>query len=130
LVPPFTVAVIDEKPLPEKNPHMTFHLYQKQARKTAIYPNQGNNLPYPALGLSSETGEVADHVKKIIRDDNGTLTPQRKKALVKELGDVLWYLSAICDELKVSLNTVAKINLEKLQSRKTHGTLHGKGDNR
>lgn len=132
-VPPFTVAVRNEKPLPEKKSPMTqltFHHYQQQARKTAVYPNQGKNLTYPILGLAGETGEVADHVKKIFRDDNGIVTPQRKKALVKELGDVLWYLAAICNELNVTLETVAKTNLKKLQSRKIRGTLHGKGDNR
>jgi NTP pyrophosphatase (non-canonical NTP hydrolase) len=109
---------------------VNFNRYQKQARKTAIYPNQGKNLPYPTLGLAGESGEIADNVKKLIRDDNGTLTPQRKKALVNELGDVLWYVSAICNELKVTLNSVAETNLKKLQSRKIRGTLHGKGDYR
>lgn len=109
---------------------MDFDEYQKKVRETAIYPHQGENLSYPALGLNGEAGEVADKIKKIIRDDNGVLTPTRREDMIKELGDVLWYLAAIAWELKVDLSEVAKKNIEKLRDRKKRGVLTGEGDNR
>ncbi len=109
---------------------MDFREYQKKARKTAIYPNKGKNLLYPVLGLGGEAGEVLEKVKKLIRDKNYKIDKKFKEDLKKELGDVLWYLAAICSELKISLDDVAKLNLEKLYSRKKRNVLHGSGDNR
>ena len=65
--------------------------YQHRSRVTAVYPNAGDNLTYPALGLCGEAGECAEKVKKAIRDDGGMLTEERRAALAAELGDVLWY---------------------------------------
>lgn len=109
---------------------MTFSEYEHEAEKTALYPRKGKNIFYPTLGLVGEAGEVADKVSKIIRDDNEVITPERRASLIKELGDVLWYLAAVSGELGVSLDEIAKENLHKLASRQERGTLHGVGDDR
>ena len=109
---------------------MDFDNYQIQARKTAIYPNKGQNFIYPTLGLVGESGEVAEKIKKILRDKNGTFDNESKLALKKELGDVLWYLSNLCEELNFSLSDVAKENLEKLNLRLSRGKISGSGDDR
>ena len=104
--------------------NMTLSSYQNAASGTAIYPTQ-HAITYPALGLAGEAGEVANKVKKIIRD--GKLD---KPALVAEIGDCLWYIAALCRDLNVDMEDVAKANLEKLYNRKQLGTLQGSGDNR
>lgn len=109
---------------------MTFKQYQKKSLKTALYPNRGNNFIYPTLGLTGEAGEVAEKIKKILRDDEGKITKGKRKEILKELGDVLWYLAQLSTELKISLDEVAKTNLEKLFSRKDRSKLKGSGDNR
>ena len=109
---------------------MDFNDYQKESRKTAIYPDIGYNLFYPTLGLSGEAGEVAEKVKKIYRDKNGVYKIDDCIAISKELGDCLWYLSQIASELGLSLNNIAERNIEKLRSRKDRGKLQGDGDNR
>lgn len=109
---------------------MEFNEYQKKAKETAIYPKVGENYIYPVLGLCGEAGEVAEKIKKIFRDDKGVLTEERKGIIKKELGDVLWYLSQVAEELGLSLDEVALFNLEKLLSRKERGKLTGDGDNR
>ena len=87
-------------------------------------------MTYPALGLCGEAGEVAEKVKKTIRDDGGVLSDQRREALARELGDVLWYLSQLATEADLDLETIAEDNLEKLLSRQERGVLRGSGDNR
>lgn len=109
---------------------MKFSDYQKLIEKTAIYPHRGSNLSYPTLGLTGEAGEVADKVKKLIRDHDSILTPTLKQEMVKELGDVLWYLTALTLELGVNLEDVAKSNIKKLSDRKSRGVIKGNGDNR
>ena len=109
---------------------MDFDNYQIEARRTAIYPNKDKNFVYPTLGLVGESGEVAEKIKKILRDKNGTFDYESKLALKKELGDVLWYLSNLCDELEFSLNDVAQENLEKLNLRLSRGKISGSGDDR
>ena len=110
---------------------MTFDEYQDGALKTAVYPGRGaGNWIYPALGLAGETGEIAEKIKKAIRDDGGRMTDERRAALRKELGDVLWYLAAMCSELGLTLGDVARENLEKLARRQEAGRLHGSGDER
>ena len=103
---------------------MRFNEYQEEASKTAIYPEQ-YKIVYPALGLAGEAGEVAEKVKKHIRD--GVLNVDDLK---KELGDVLWYLAAIASDLGLKLDDVAEANLQKLRSRKARGVISGSGDNR
>lgn len=90
-----------------------FDKYQLEARKTAIYPNLGNNLWYPALGLAGEAGEVAENVKKIYRDDNGIVNHAKLGALYFELGDVLWCVSAIASELGLNLSQIAEDNIKR-----------------
>jgi len=68
---------------------MDFNDYQKISRQTAIYPNLNNNFIYPTLGLCGETGEVAEKIKKIIRDNSGVADQARIDDIKKELGDVL-----------------------------------------
>jgi NTP pyrophosphatase (non-canonical NTP hydrolase) len=109
---------------------MTFEEYQTESRKTAIYPHLGENFIYPTLGLVGESGEIAEKIKKVIRDKEGKISDETKKEIEKELGDVLWYLSQLATELNLSLDEIAKVNIEKLRSRKERGMLHGSGDNR
>lgn len=103
--------------------------YQQLAKRTAEYP-RGSWLHYPALGLAGEAGEVAEHVKKAIRDNGGEVTPERRQAIAKELGDVLWYVAALATELGLDLDEIAQGNLEKLLSRQRRGVLSGSGDDR
>jgi NTP pyrophosphatase (non-canonical NTP hydrolase) len=114
----------------KKGQTMNFKEYQQRSLGTAVYPNVGNNLYYPVLGLAGEAGEVAEKVKKIIRDNNGIITDDSRESLTKELGDVLWYISAISNEIGVTLNDVAEANIDKLFSRKERNKLRGSGDNR
>lgn len=109
---------------------MDFNEYQKESRKTAVYPNADNDWVYPVLGLAGEAGEVADKMKKVIRDDGSIVSEEKKIEIKKELGDVLWYVSQVASELGLSLDDIAKSNIEKLFSRMDRGTLSGSGDNR
>ncbi len=103
--------------------------YQRLSRRTAEYPREAW-LAYPALGLAGEAGEVAEHVKKSIRDDGGAVLPERRAAMGKELGDVLWYLAQLATELELDLDDIAQRNLDKLLSRQQRGVLAGSGDDR
>ncbi|KKU52678.1 MAG: hypothetical protein A3H69_02460 [Candidatus Sungbacteria bacterium RIFCSPLOWO2_02_FULL_47_9] len=109
---------------------MTFDEYQKQSRVTAHYPNAGANFVYPTLGLVGEAGEVAEKIKKVLRDHDGIMNDIKREEIKKELGDVLWYVSQIATELNFELKAIAAHNLEKLRSRMERGTLGGSGDNR
>lgn len=127
--------------------------YQTIATKSAFYPGQGTplGLDYCALKLNGEAGELAEHVGKAMRDDGliaieidsvdadgyklgrvsfAPLNPARKTAIIKEVGDVLWYLSAICNELGITLEAAAASNLQKLFSRTERNKLQGEGDER
>lgn len=107
---------------------MTFDEYSKRADATAIYPERGKLSIYPVLGLCGESGEVAEKVKKWIRD--GTSEDVVRMLLAEELGDVLWYVNAIAFEWNISLDYIARTNIEKLEDRKARDVLHGSGDNR
>ena len=104
--------------------------YQNDACSTAIYPGRNtiHGIVYCALKLNGEAGEVAEKVGKALRDDHSTITPERREALLLELGDVLWYVANLANELQFSLRDVAEANLQKLASRKARGTLQGSGD--
>jgi len=107
-----------------------FNQYQKHALETAMYPNIGQNIIYPALGLTGEAGEVSELIKKMIRDDGGQLTEQRREKLLKELGDVLWYVAVVAHEAGLMLGDVAQVNLDKLSRRKSEGKITGSGSDR
>jgi NTP pyrophosphatase (non-canonical NTP hydrolase) len=135
---------------------MNFNEYQERAKTTAQYPDLNDlviqraitdgiidkvdwlkkknaffsNPYYPALGLAGEVGEFCNKLKKVMRDNNGEIDQKFLDFAHGELGDVLWYLSALCSELGISLADVAAANLEKLASRKARGVIQGNGDNR
>lgn len=113
---------------------MNFNDYQKKAITTDTFNGKGdfNSIGFinKVLGLAGESGEVADKVKKLHRNKNGKITEEDKQEIVKELGDVLWYLSAISHYLGVNLAIVAETNLDKLIDRKARGAIKSQGDNR
>lgn len=113
-------------------PALSFNEYQEKAASTAIYKegNEGRELFYVALGLAGEAGEFAGEVSKLIRDDKGELTEDRKNKLISEAGDVFWFLAQTCTELGVTMQEVAQANLDKLASRKERGVLNGSGGTR
>jgi len=106
---------------------MDFKTYQTKANSTAIYDAKFSIL-YPTLGLAGEAGEVAEKVKKIIRDNKQIV--DEKEDIAKELGDVLWYIAAIGRDIGYSLEVIAEMNIEKLSDRKERGKIKGEGDNR
>jgi len=109
---------------------MTAEFYEMKAGQTAIFPKY-KALEYLALGLTSEAGEVAGKVKKLIRDGADIEDYELKKiAIASEVGDVLWYCAMLAKEVGVPLNDIMKENLKKLHGRKVRGALHGSGDNR
>ncbi len=108
---------------------ITPDLYERLAGETAIFPKE-KALEYLALGLTSEAGEVAGKVKKLIRDGEDKEGFELKKiAISHEIGDVLWYCAMMAKEVGVPLNTIMQMNLEKLRSRKERRTLKGLCDN-
>jgi NTP pyrophosphatase (non-canonical NTP hydrolase) len=104
--------------------------YQTAALQTAFYPNRGNNLIYPVLGICGESGEVAEKAKKIIRDGGGVLTDPDREKIALEASDVCWYLAVLAYELDYTLEEIMQMNLDKLASRQERGVLAGSGDNR
>jgi NTP pyrophosphatase (non-canonical NTP hydrolase) len=110
---------------------MTFDEYQTKALTTAEFTNDElKDIMHWVLGISGESGEIAEKVKKIIRDKKGVFSAQDKTELSKEIGDVLWYLATLAHQLGVSFDSVATTNLIKLRSRKERGVIGGSGDNR
>ena len=109
---------------------MTFEEYQQQSNRTAVYPDKGNNFIYPTLGLTGEAGEVAEKIKKVLRDKGGAVDEATREEIKKELGDVLWYVAQVSTELGLNLDEVAELNLQKLFSRLERGKINGSGDNR
>lgn len=106
-----------------------FNSYQRSASSTAIYPDKYKVL-YPALGLAGEAGEVANKVKKIVRDGPENMPKDWRDQLASEIGDVLWYCAALATDLNLTLGQIAGQNLNKLARRKEADTLGGSGDNR
>lgn len=109
---------------------MDFDEYQKLASTTATYGNwnQEYRLMYLTLGLAGETGEVVEKIKKLMRNDAGVLTEEKKQLLVHELGDVLWYISELATELKVPLRSIGEANIQKLADRAARGVIKSEGD--
>ncbi len=113
---------------------MNFSEYEQRAMARAIYPEIGKNFVFPTLALTEEAGEVAGKIKKLMRDRGvfqpRDLTDEDRGALIKEMGDVLWYLTALAQEIGVTLENVAESNLAKIDSRHERGVQQGSGDNR
>lgn len=108
---------------------MDFIEYQEYAEKTAMYPESAR-LTYPALGLCGEAGELANKIKKVIRDDGNQLSDEKRVSILGEIGDVLWYCAALASDLDASLQAIAEDNIAKLRSRAERGAIQGSGDNR
>jgi len=108
---------------------MKINEYQEWTDKTAIYPKNAG-IAYTILGLASETGEVAGKFKKVVRDDNGILTEERKNQLIDELGDVFWYCTRLATELNIPVEEVLQRNHDKLEDRLNRNVIQGSGDNR
>tara|TARA_R110000765_G_scaffold241137_2_gene343372 strand:+ start:3113 stop:3442 length:330 start_codon:yes stop_codon:yes gene_type:complete len=106
-----------------------FNSYQRTANKTAIYPAE-HKILYPALGLAGEAGEVANKVKKVMRDGVENQPDDWKEQIASEIGDVLWYCAALATDLNMPLGMIAGLNEKKLQDRYERGKLNGSGDNR
>jgi NTP pyrophosphatase (non-canonical NTP hydrolase) len=115
--------------LKEKYSMSDFNSYQRSATKTAIYPPE-HKILYPALGLAGEAGEVANKVKKVMRDGVENQPDNWREQIASEIGDVLWYCAALATDLNVSLGMIASLNEKKLQDRYDRGKLNGSGDNR
>ena len=104
-------------------------MYQKVALTTAIYPRE-QAIIYPTLGLTGEAGEVANKVKKIIRDGSDSKDEKLVSEIKAEIGDCLWYIAVLADDFNIKLSDIASTNLEKLANRKKNNTIHGSGDTR
>ena len=115
--------------LKEKYSMSDFNSYQRSATKTAIYPPE-HKILYPALGLAGEAGEVANKVKKVMRDGVENQPDNWREQIASEIGDVLWYCAALASDLNLSLGMIAAQNLIKLDKRKDKGTIGGSGDTR
>lgn len=111
----------------------TIEDYEGLVAETAIYPREIPML-YVACGIAGEAGEVADKVKKLMRDKNlmetKAIVTEDKLALAKEVGDVMWYVTAAAKDLGYTLQEIMQMNADKLLKRKATGTLQGSGDNR
>lgn len=112
---------------------LTLAAYSKESRSNALYRGQGSSfgMAYATLGLAGEAGEVAEKIKKVLRDTGGgDLSAEQRKAIALELGDSLWYLDAVAFECGLTLEEIARANLEKLADRRARKVIHGEGDNR
>ncbi|MCZ2855457.1 MAG: nucleoside triphosphate pyrophosphohydrolase family protein [Candidatus Bathyarchaeota archaeon] len=108
---------------------MSLDQYQRLALETALFPTD-KNLSYLTLALCGEVGEVAEKVKKVMRDKGGQFYAPDMAAIALELGDAMWYIANIAKFLGYGLSDIAKLNIEKIQGRIERGTLHGSGDER
>ena len=108
---------------------MTLNKFQQAALETAVYPKE-YKIIYPALGITGEAGECSEKVKKIIRDNNGEFTDEKKREIAKEIGDVLWYCAILANDIGYSLETIGQMNIDKLLSKTKRHVISGSGDNR
>lgn len=106
---------------------MDINTYQQKTNEFAIYPSN-KSLEYLTLGLTSEAGELAGKVKKVIRDNRGVVDSEVEAAMIAEIGDCAWYLSELCNHFHIKLSDVLQANIDKLQSRKSRNVLGGSGD--
>lgn len=108
---------------------MELNEYQKEALVTATF-SEVVKIVYPTLGLNGEAGEVAEKVKKVIRDNNGDFSREKCVEIAKELGDCAWYLAVLAHGIGYTLEEICEMNIAKLRSRQQRGMIHGNGDNR
>ena len=119
-----------QKWLQQRYKDMQLNDYQRKSVEFAIYPHS-HSILYPALGLAGEAGEVANKVKKFIRDGYDKEDFEQKKIeLASEIGDVLWYCAALARDLGFDLSSIAQENYSKLSGRKERGAIGGSGDTR
>jgi NTP pyrophosphatase (non-canonical NTP hydrolase) len=109
---------------------MTLDEYQTKALRTAADKTKHNELFHLVLGLVGEAGEIAEKLKKVVRDHNSDIAHLDKADITKELGDVLWYVAVLADHFEISLKDVGITNITKLADRQARGALAGSGDNR
>ena len=111
---------------------MDFDEYQKEAAKTGFYDTDDKTyvMMYLCLGIAGESGEVIEKIKKVIRNDAGELSEEKRKAIGGEIGDVLWYLAELSRTLGLSFNDIAKANIEKCADRAKRGVIKSEGDTR
>ncbi len=111
---------------------MDFNEYQALASRTANFEGKQKEyeLLYLTLGIAGEAGEIAEKVKKLIRNDDGALSDEKREDLKREIGDVLWYLSQLARTLAIPFDDVARANIEKLADRAKRGVIKSKGDSR
>lgn len=105
---------------------LDFNEYQYQAKK---YRTLSANTVYSMYGLVGEVGELHSLIAKCIRDNTPSV-PELRDPIIKELGDILWFVSAIADDWGIPLEEIAQGNLTKLAGRKERGTIGGSGDDR
>lgn len=103
--------------------------YQKWTDRTALYPKDAGII-YTTIGLANEAGEVLGQVKKLMRDDNSILTDERKKKIIAETSDCMWYIARVCTELGITMEELMQINHDKLEDRLARNVIQGSGDNR
>lgn len=84
-----------------------YSTYQDAARETCSYePINGSFLTYPVLGLTGEVGETIEKIKKVYRDNNGEIDASVRYGLMMEMGDVMWFVSCLCDELEIKFTDI------------------------
>lgn len=103
--------------------------YSKRALVNATY-GVGNAILYPTLGLAGEAGEVSEKVKKVLRDKSGVFGDEEKHDIALELGDVLWYINAVANDIGYTLEEIMLLNITKIESRRLRNVIKGSGDNR
>lgn len=111
---------------------MDFDEYQTLAKRTANFAGKTDEyaLMYLCLGLAGETGEVIEKMKKVVRNDGGVVSDEKREDIKRELGDVLWYASQLADRLGIPFNTVAEANITKLADRAARHVIASEGDTR
>ncbi len=110
---------------------MNLNEYQEEALVTAIFSDdEFKDLAHWVFGITGESGEIAEKIKKIVRDKDGVVGEEDKQELIKEIGDVLWYLAVLTKHLGYDFEEVGKRNIAKLRDRQKRDKIGGSGDNR
>ncbi len=113
---------------------MDFREFQIESRKTDVGTSAQDNLKpgwlYYALGISGEAGELTEKIKKLFRDKKGEVDQEFLDSVIKEMGDILWYMGRLADTFGIDFNLIAETNIIKLLDRMEHDKIHGDGDNR